>query len=250
MPIVVTCPCGLGLSIDRRSIGREVRCPECRALFQVRSRGGSPELVPIEDERSSARPEREPRPEGRQQASSPRVPKRTVIRGKSAFALEAPAIGVFLGVIAIVILIGVVMYPRAALNGIVVFFLCAMIVGVAFAVFCFVGFKNPRLLLDDEYLEMRIGRRETVGQLPIENIAGVESEKRVEHTRDGTVTWFVLIIHLIDSRDRDTWWPGFGGHKGESIEIEDRYMKSLSWISGRIGTKVERHRESRRQGGR
>jgi hypothetical protein len=240
----------LGLSIDPRSVGREVRCPECRAVFQVRDRGGSqPVLVPIDDEPQSSRSEREPRPERRRRELPPQAPKRTVIRGKSRFALEAPVLGVFFGTVALLVLIGVVLYPRAAVNGILVLFLCAALAGVAFLATNF-GFKNPRLLLDDEHLEMRVGRRETVGQVPIENIAGVESEKRVEQTRDGTVTWFVLIIHLIDSKDRDTWWPGFGGRKGESIEIEDCYMKSLSWISGRIGTKVERYRANRLHGGR
>ena len=53
------------------------------------------------------------------------------------------------------------------------------------------------------------------------------------------------IRYVLDANDFDTWWPGWGGGKGESIEIRDMFVKKPSWIVGRIATRVAHHRERR-----
>jgi hypothetical protein len=47
----------------------------------------------------------------------------------------------------------------------------------------------------------------------------------------------------VKAKDEETWWPGFRNRKGESLEIIDEFVKTPSWIKGRIATLTAQYRE-------
>lgn len=104
--------------------------------------------------------------------------------------------------------------------------------------------KNPKLVIDDEFVELVHVRGTVVGQIPIDNIASVELGEEV--VPDARKRIFVVHLLLIDAKDRDTWWPNFSGKRGSTITIWDHFEKPASWIRGRIATRLERYRDTRR----
>jgi hypothetical protein len=112
------------------------------------------------------------------------------------------------------------------------------------------GIMKPRLVFDDDFLQLRVGMAKgTVrGQIPIGNIASAELTKIVTVVKGGINSGekisFVVDVLPLRRRDEETWWPGFGGGKGEAIRIMDEYIRAPSIIRGRILKRVEQHREA------
>lgn len=251
--ISLTCPCGKRLKIEPDKAGKRVRCPDCRVILNVPAVAEPEELVPdvetyevepAEDAPDDA-PEERRRPRRSQGESSS---KKTVIRMRGDHVQWALGLAAVMGVFALILMIAMAVRPRSEIAMLLVICVGGAAAGGGFAAYHMV--RKARLILDDDFLQLRIGGGDVEGQIPLANVTSTAIAKRVDvwHDQYGRheKVYHVLEILFLDQRHEDMWWPKLPRKRGVPLEIRDEYTKSLTWIHGRIKSRVEQIRDQRR----
>ena len=257
MSLRFVCECGAPLTVDPEMAGKKVRCPTCRSAIAVpassaesrRPAHRSPKLAEPDDEDD----EDDEEPEARR--SSKKKSNKVVVRFKTNTTYVLPTLLSMSGIVALAA--GGFLLKEPIPRAIVSIAILLAVYGGAFGFALLVLFvlmpKNTRLVMDSKYVDLESRSGSLLGRIPIRNISGLESTRRVETYRElngrpKEKIVFLVEVRLVDHKDDDTFWPGWYGKRGESIEIQNEYEKSLTWIKGRIQTRIDRYRQSRRDG--
>jgi hypothetical protein len=181
--------------------------------------------------------------------SAKKTSGRIVVRCRDQFVRYlAASIGCF--ILAAFVLFAILIL-RAENRGVFTLFIGSTVACISTGAFAIrLGIIRPQLVLGGGYLELRhgLGKGRIVGQIPISNIGSVDSERKTKQVFGflgwKEVTYFAVMITPIKAKDDETWWPGYFNKKGEAFEIADEYVKSPSWIKGRITTLAAQHRDT------
>jgi hypothetical protein len=254
MPLQVECTCGAFVRMNPALAGKKVRCPSCKAVLSVPASSAVSKrpMPPPLPKRKVAEPEQDD-DDFDEESSSP-LPKKkknsnqVVVRYKTNTQYVLPMF-MSMGGVGGITAAALIFKDRA--NAPISILLLILVLGTAIGIALLGVFlfpKNTRLVIGSQYVELLSRTGSLLGQIPIRNIAGLAATRKVEYyqTSHGQREriYFVVEVRPVKRRDDDTYWPEWNREPGESIEIFDEYEKSLTWIRGRIQTRVDRHRES------